>query len=111
MVETRRAVPAMMLDAWERATKGPDPIAALRATKALWQHLAQWQSVLVSEAVNATATWDEIGLALGTTRQAAWARFRKWVERASGGTRPMQEEISKAGGRADEVGARAPEKA
>ena len=82
MVETHRAVPPVMLDAWERATQGPDPIAALGATKALWQHLAQWQSVLVTEAVNATATWDDIGLALGTTRQAAWARFRKGVERA-----------------------------
>jgi predicted RNase H-like nuclease (RuvC/YqgF family) len=92
----QRIIPATMLNAWERATQDPDPMVALKTTKPLWQHLAQWQSTLVAEAVNRGTTWDEIGLALGTTRQAAWARFRKVIERTNGESMPMQEEISKA---------------
>jgi len=42
----------------------------------LHRTLAQWQSDLVREAVASGASWEEIGTALGTTKQGAWARFR-----------------------------------
>ncbi|MDQ6672130.1 MAG: hypothetical protein M3069_15535, partial [Chloroflexota bacterium] len=42
----------------------------------LHRALAHWQTDLVREAVASGASWEEIGTALGATKQGAWARFR-----------------------------------
>ncbi|PYP42487.1 MAG: helix-turn-helix domain-containing protein [Gemmatimonadetes bacterium] len=51
-------------------------MAALRASKLLRRLLARWERILVSEALDAGTTWEELGRALGVTRQAVWSRFR-----------------------------------
>jgi hypothetical protein len=55
-------------------------IAALVESRALHRSIAGWQGDLVREALRDGSTWEEVGAALGTTRQAAWARFRREVE-------------------------------
>ena len=64
-----------MLESWDRL---PDasPLDALGASHTIHRALAHWQTDLVREALAGGASWEEIGAALGTTRQAAWARFR-----------------------------------
>jgi hypothetical protein len=73
---------------WEDGTGHPNALTALRATKDFWPYWAQWQKVLAREAIANGATWDEIGRAMGTSRQAAWGRFKADVE----GVEPMQKE-------------------
>jgi hypothetical protein len=68
-------------------------VAALEASRALHREVAAWQSALVAEALAAGATWEEIGAALGITRQAAWARFRRVAEGMEGGPRAMDERV------------------
>jgi uncharacterized protein YicC (UPF0701 family) len=69
---------------------------ALQASRGFWRQWAQWQSVLVAETLKAGATWDDIGHALGTSRQAAWARFRNLMEETSeGGAMQTQEQVER----------------
>jgi uncharacterized protein involved in exopolysaccharide biosynthesis len=69
---------------------------ALQASRGFWRQWAQWQSLLVAETIKAGATWDDIGHALGTSRQAAWARFRNLMEETSeGGTMQAQEQVER----------------
>ena len=95
MAKTQRAVPESLQQTWERATQDPDPIVALGAVRAFWEQWAWWQAALVSEALTAGGTWDDIGRALGTSRQAAWARFRKMTEEEDGGAGSMRDEIAR----------------
>ena len=67
--------------AWESVNRDTDPVAALRATKPFHDLIAAWEGVLAWEAIQTGATWQQLGNALGTTRQAAWARFRASVSR------------------------------
>jgi hypothetical protein len=76
---------------WERATTDPDPLAALGASRSLAQEVNGWQGTLVAEAIQGGATWEQIGQTLGTSRQAAWARFRYVLEEEVG---TMQEETA-----------------
>jgi hypothetical protein len=76
-----RKIPQDLLQCWEDATSHQSPLAALRATKEFWPRWAQWQAMLAREAITNGATWDEIGRAMGTSRQAAWGRFKSVVER------------------------------
>jgi len=62
-------------ESWIRLPSDP-PLAALGASQTLHRALALWQTDLVREAVASGASWEEIGIALGTTKQGAWARFR-----------------------------------
>jgi hypothetical protein len=82
--ETRRTVPAELAASWERATTDPDPLAALGATRSLAREVDRWQGTLVAEAIRGGATWEQIGETLGTSRQAAWARFRHVLETEEG---------------------------
>jgi hypothetical protein len=70
-----RRIPKAVTDSWSRLPSDP-PLAALGATHTLHRALAYWQTDLVREAVASGASWDEIGISLGTTKQGAWARFR-----------------------------------
>ena len=51
-----RAVPPLMVAAWEGTISDPDPLAALGAARALAAVLSTWESRLVSEAIEAGAT-------------------------------------------------------
>jgi hypothetical protein len=76
----RRAVPPLMLAAWEGAISEADPLAALSATRALVGLLSTWESQLVSAAIEAGATWEVVGGTVGSSRQAAWERFHHDVD-------------------------------
>jgi hypothetical protein len=72
---TTRRIPKSITTSWDQLTDDA-PLVALEASHALHRALAQWQIELVREAVVAGASWEDIGGALGTTKQGAWARFR-----------------------------------
>ncbi len=73
-----RAIPDPVADSWSRLA-GESALGAVAASRALHRAVARWQADLVHEAVAEGASWEHIGEALGTTRQAAWARFRDAV--------------------------------
>ena len=75
-----RQVPHDLEQCWENATRNPDPLKALNATKEFWPLWAGWQASLAREAIDNGRTWDEIGRAMGTSRQGAWGRFKAVVE-------------------------------
>lgn len=85
--------PAPVRHAWEHTTDSSDPLAALGGTKELFGEVASWQSTLVEGALRHGATWEDIGAALGTTRQAAWARFRSVAEQVEGLSIPTFQEV------------------
>jgi len=53
------------------------PLDALRDIAESAAHLEELRRHQVAEARRSGATWDEIGSALGMSRQAAWEYFRK----------------------------------
>ena len=75
-----RQIPKDMQQCWDDGTRHPDPLKALNATKQFWPLWAQWQASLAREAMAGGATWDDIGRAMGTSRQAAWGKFKAAVE-------------------------------
>jgi len=89
-----REIPGELTDAWTAATEGPGALDALGASRGLFGRLSSWQGQLVAEALRAGATWEQVGSALGTTRQAAWARFREVAEQTEGRRIPMPEQIA-----------------
>jgi len=86
-----REIPNELQQSWDNGTKDPNPLTALNATKEFWPMWAQWQAVLAREAIANGATWDEIGRAMGTSRQAAWGRFKTTSE----GSKSMETEKDK----------------
>ena len=82
-------------EAWHQATNEADPVTALEAFTALQKQLARWQERLVSEAITAGATWDDVGAATGTSRQAAWGRFRKLTDETKVESAAMRQEIDR----------------
>jgi hypothetical protein len=86
-------MPESALRAWAEATSDRDSLAVLGATKVLFGEVAAWRSDLVRDAVRRGATWDDIGAALGTTRQAAWARFRSVAEEETDTSIPTRQEV------------------
>jgi septal ring factor EnvC (AmiA/AmiB activator) len=84
-----REIPSELAEAWQRLPTEP-PLAALASSYQVHRALAIWQSALVKEAAEDGASWEEIGLALGTSKQGAWARFRAAVGE-QGGQRTMHE--------------------
>jgi hypothetical protein len=86
-------IPARVGEALERASTDADPLPALRATTVLYGEVAAWQSDLVRDSVGRGATWDDIGRALGTTRQAAWARFRFVTDDETDTSIPARQEL------------------
>jgi Skp family chaperone for outer membrane proteins len=88
-----RDIPHDLTDAWLGATEDPDALDALTASRGLFARLSSWQGQLVAEALQVGATWEQVGAALGTTRQAAWARFREVAEKTEGRRIPMPEQV------------------
>jgi len=79
-----RVIPEPVAESWKRLA-GESALGAVTASRALHRAVARWQADLVREALTEGATWEHIGEALGTTRQAAWARFRTAVASEQGG--------------------------
>jgi septal ring factor EnvC (AmiA/AmiB activator) len=78
-----RKIPSELAEAWQRLPTDP-PLAALASSRQVHRTLANWQNALVKEAVEDGASWEEIGVALGTSKQGAWARFRAAVGEQGG---------------------------
>lgn len=55
------------------------PLDALRAAQETRELIAAWESHLARQALASGETWESIGAALGTSRQAAWERLRPGV--------------------------------
>jgi hypothetical protein len=89
--ERGRSVPRALEEGWQRSTRHPDALVAVTASRALLKQLGSWQGDLVAEALEGGATWEEVGAALGTSRQAAWARFRGALHESDGGSRRMED--------------------
>jgi len=89
-----RDIPDELNDTWTAATEDPDALDALRASRGLFAQLSTWQGRLVAEGLQAGATWEQVGSALGTTRQAAWARFREVAETTEGRKIPMPQQVA-----------------
>jgi hypothetical protein len=86
-------MPSPLHDLLERIEADPEPISSLESSRRLFKALADWQAALVGEAVGSGASWEEVGAALGTTRQAAWARFRSVAEQTEGRSIPHRQEV------------------
>jgi hypothetical protein len=93
MTQPPRAIPTRLSETWRTATEAPSALAALAASRTFWEQWAQWQATLVAESIRAGATWDDVGRALGTSRQAAWARFRN-LSGTPQGDEPMPEQLT-----------------
>ena len=72
-------VPAELKDAWERATSSSSPLDALRGARDLKDELSRFEARLARHALANGETWETIGAALGTSRQAAWERLRRAI--------------------------------
>ena len=57
------------------ATSGAD-LDALGSARDLRALLYEWEGVLARRAVEAGASWEEVGALLGVSKQAAWTRYR-----------------------------------
>ena len=57
------------------------PLEALRAAQVARELMPAWESHLARRALAAGETWESIGVALGTSRQAAWERLRPGIAR------------------------------
>ena len=64
-------------ESWDRLihARGADPIDVLRAASQFQRYFEAVQGAAAKAAHRDGRTWDEIGQALGISRQAAWERF------------------------------------
>ena len=85
-----RPVPLALAGQLNRVTEAGSALAALAECRALHGPISAWQAGLVREALGEGSTWEEVGEALGTSRQAAWARFHGLIE-PEGGATDMEE--------------------
>ena len=67
-----------------------DPAIALRAVAALRAELARIERVQVAAARARTASWQDIGDALGISRQAAAQKHERALRPAAGNAAPAQ---------------------
>jgi hypothetical protein len=72
-------VPPELKDAWQRAVSSADPLDALRGARDLKDELQRYEARIARAALAAGETWETIGAALGTSRQAAWERLRRAI--------------------------------
>jgi hypothetical protein len=65
-------------DEWEAllAQPNPDPLEVVTLAAQYQRYLDAIVERAIPAARNAGATWEQIGTAVGTTRQAAWQRYR-----------------------------------
>jgi hypothetical protein len=72
-------VPPELKDAWHRTTDSADPLEGLRGARDLKDALQRFEAHLARMALGNGETWETIGAALGTSRQAAWERLRRAI--------------------------------
>ena len=72
-------VPPGLKDAWDRTVANGDPLEALRGARDLKDELQHFEAHLARSALADGVTWENIGTALGTSRQAAWERLRRAI--------------------------------
>src|SRR3954447_26817747 len=72
-------VPPELKDAWDRTVGSDDPLDALRGARDLKDELQRFEARLARAALATGETWETIGTALGTSRQAAWERLRRAI--------------------------------
>jgi|KBSMisStaDraftv2_1062788.scaffolds.fasta_scaffold2076453_1 hypothetical protein len=65
-------------DEWDRllAEPTPDPLEVIKLAARYQRYLDAVQMKAVPAARASGHTWEEIGAAIGTSRQAVWQRFR-----------------------------------
>jgi hypothetical protein len=97
----QRELPTSITEQWAKLSTEATALGALTASRVLHRAIAEWQSGLVKESVAAGASWEEIGEALGSTRQAAWARFRHLMEGSD--DMPLKDERAEIRKRYDEI--------
>lgn len=72
-------VPPELKDAWQRTVSSANALDALRAARDLKDQLTRFEAHLARTALASGETWETIGAALGTSRQAAWERLRRAI--------------------------------
>jgi hypothetical protein len=87
------ALPDPLRELLEETEAEQQPVPALLSSRRLFKEVSNWQAQMVAAALESGATWEEIGAALGTTRQAAWARFRSVAEKLEGHSVPTSQEV------------------
>jgi hypothetical protein len=82
-------------DEWERlrTDPDPDPIEVLKAISGFQRYFAAIEKEAIRVARSQERTWQEIGAALGRTRQALWQRV---ASRNDEGEEPRWPEILEA---------------
>ena len=86
-----------LVDAWQALTNGHEALEALAKVPEFRDALSRWEAGLAREALAAGASWQTIGQALGTSRQAAWERLRPGIAAAIDADRKqLQEQRSRA---------------
>ena len=71
-----------LVEAWRALAAGDEALAALAKVPSFREALGRWEATLAREALAAGASWQTIGQALGTSRQAAWERLRPGIAEA-----------------------------
>jgi hypothetical protein len=93
-VETRNAgAHARAWETWWRWHTGqikrpPSPLEILRASQDVVEVIERERERLVQEARALGASWEDIGRALGITKQSAWKQYRSAREASSNPLRP-----------------------
>jgi hypothetical protein len=74
-----------MWNKWERLRRSPDPdpIEVLKVVAAFQNYFAMIEKEAIKVARAQNRTWQEIGAALGKTRQALWQRADSRGDQAS----------------------------
>jgi hypothetical protein len=68
-------------NAWDTRNTDPETaLSALAANAELAKLLAGWQWLAIKAAREGGATWEQIGEALGTTKQGAQQAYRRAIE-------------------------------
>jgi hypothetical protein len=81
---------------WQELQAADSPTGALAAARGLREALQLWEADLAKDAVEAGATWEALGAALGVSRQAAWERYSRRSGRHGRGERDFAERAERA---------------
>lgn len=90
-------VPRDLAEAWAAVTEAGSSLDALAHMGTLRDAIGRWESGLARDALSEGASWQTIGEALGTSRQAAWERLRPGIAEAiEADRRQLQEQRTRA---------------
>ncbi|HET6531797.1 MAG TPA: hypothetical protein VFH03_14485 [Actinoplanes sp.] len=69
-----------MEDAGAPALTGPESLEMLALSETIIRKAGYGRQAMVRTARQAGASWNQIGAALGTSKQAAWEAHTRWIE-------------------------------